>query len=92
MSTGGDAMSAGAPGPGSPTGGQVNALLRLRASPPAVPPGFVERPRLSDRLTEAADHPVTLVSAGPGYGKTLTVAAWSRSGAPARPGRVVVGG
>ena len=67
-------------------GGQVNGLLRLRASPPAVPPGFVDRPRLSDRLTEAAGHPVTLVSAGPGFGKTLTVAAWSRSGAA--PGRV----
>jgi LuxR family maltose regulon positive regulatory protein len=37
-------------------------------------------------LTEAAGHPVTLVSAGPGYGKTLTVAAWSQSAAP--PGRV----
>ena len=70
----------------SPVSEQFNGLHRLRASPPAVPSGFVDRPRLADRLTAAAGHPVTLVSAGPGYGKTLTVAAWSRSGAA--PGRV----
>jgi LuxR family maltose regulon positive regulatory protein len=67
-------------------GEQLNGLLRLRVSPPAVPPGFVDRRRLAERLTAAAGHPVTLISAGPGYGKTLTAAAWSRSGAaPGRP-------
>ena len=70
--------------------GPVDGLLRLRASPPAVPPGFVDRPRLTDRLTEAATHMLTLISAGPGYGKTLTVAAWARSGAPVGRGRVAV--
>lgn len=58
-------------------GGQISGLLRLRASPPAVPPGFVDRPRLEERLTAAAALPVTLLSAGPGYGKTLTVASWA---------------
>jgi LuxR family transcriptional regulator, maltose regulon positive regulatory protein len=52
----------------------------LRASPPAVPAGFVRRPRLEDRLTDGVAHPVTLVSAGPGYGKTLTLASWARLG------------
>ena len=56
---------------------QFSGLLRLRASPPAVPPGFVRRPRLERRLAAASRHPVTLISAGPGYGKTLTAAFWA---------------
>lgn len=55
---------------------QFSGLLRLRAAPPVVPPGFLPRPRLEGRLTAAVDHPVTLVSAGPGYGKTLSDHAW----------------
>ena len=54
--------------------------LRLRAGPPAVPAGFVCRQRLTERLTAGAAHPVTLISAGAGYGKTLTLASWARSG------------
>ena len=53
-------------------------LLRLRATPPAVPPGFLERPRLDERLTAAASRPLTLLCAGPGHGKTLTLASWIR--------------
>ena len=56
---------------------QFSGLLRLRASPPRVSSGFVARPRLTGQLNAAVDHPVTLVSAGPGYGKTLTLASWS---------------
>jgi LuxR family maltose regulon positive regulatory protein len=37
----------------------------------------VPRPRLEERLTAAARGPVTLVSAGPGYGKTLSAAYWA---------------
>ena len=59
---------------------QFAGLLRLRASAPAVPAGFVRRPRLEDRLTEGVARPVTLVSAGPGYGKTLTLASWTSLG------------
>lgn len=54
------------------------SLLRQRTSPPAVPTGFVRRARLESRLTEGVARPVTLVSAGPGYGKTLTMASWDR--------------
>lgn len=53
-------------------------VLQLRTIPPVVPPGFLERPRLMDHLTAAASCPLTLLSAGPGHGKTLTLAGWSR--------------
>ena len=59
---------------------QVTSLLRLPAAPPAVSPGSVRRPHLDDRITAAVRGPVTLVSAGPGYGKTLTLASWARGG------------
>ena len=57
------------------------SLLRLRASAPAVSAGLVHRPRVEKLLTDAARRPVTLVSAGPGYGKTLALASWARHGA-----------
>ena len=53
-------------------------LLRLRTTPPGLPPGFLERPRLEEKLTAAALGPLTVVSAGPGHGKTLTLASWVR--------------
>ncbi len=53
--------------------------LRLRAGPPVVPLGFVRRPRLEGRLAAGVRGPVTLISAGAGYGKTLTLASWVRS-------------
>lgn len=44
---------------------------------PAIPPGYVRRPRVDDALTRGVAGQVTLVCAGPGYGKTLAVAAWA---------------
>ena len=67
-------------------GDRVPGLLRLRVTPPAVPAGYLHRPRLADMLTAGAAGPVTLVSAGPGSGKTLTMAAWARG--PVIPGAV----
>ncbi|HEY5857006.1 MAG TPA: LuxR C-terminal-related transcriptional regulator [Aldersonia sp.] len=54
--------------------------LRLRAASPDVPPGFVRRERLDRLLTQGVTGPVTLLSAGPGFGKTLAVAAWVQTG------------
>lgn len=41
-------------------------------------PGVVARRRLEDRLDGAADRRLTLVTAGPGLGKTTLLAAWAR--------------
>ncbi len=54
----------------------LSSQLRLRASPPTVPPGLVPRRELEEALDRGTAGPVTLVSAGPGSGKTLTVASW----------------
>ena len=55
---------------------QFGSQLRLRAAPPALPPGLVRRQRVAERLGGTTPRPVTLVSAGPGSGKTLAVASW----------------
>ncbi|MFW0786522.1 LuxR C-terminal-related transcriptional regulator [Gordonia sp. CPCC 206044] len=59
--------------------GHIAPGLRLRLSRPEIPPGFVPRPRLDHALAAGRGGQVILVTAGPGYGKTLAVAAWSRS-------------
>ncbi len=61
---------------------QFASLLRLRSLPPTLPPGFVHRKRLLDQLTQGTTGPVTVLSAGPGYGKTLTLASWYQQAAP----------
>lgn len=66
--------------------GRSVAGLALRTSPPAIPSRFVRRPRVETLLNRAAAGAVTLVSAGPGYGKTLSLAHWARFGGPS--GRV----
>src|SRR5262245_7978889 len=47
---------------------------------PRLPPGHVSRPRLLAALDRAADSPLTLLSAGPGAGKTVLLADWGRRG------------
>lgn len=53
------------------------ARSRLRVSRPAVPPVLVDRPRLDAALIAGIEGPIPVVCAGPGYGKTLAVAAWA---------------
>ena len=57
---------------------QLAAGVGVRTLPPVVPRGFVQRPRVNRLLDRALTGPVTLVSAGPGYGKTLALADWAR--------------
>src|SRR5262245_2801242 len=47
-----------------------------RLSPPQLRPGIVARPRLSAVLESGSEVPLTLVSAAPGYGKTVAVGLW----------------
>jgi len=54
-------------------------LLGAKIVPPTVPGGFLRRRRLQERLDAGVSGPLTLVSAGPGWGKTLVVASWARA-------------
>jgi LuxR family transcriptional regulator, maltose regulon positive regulatory protein len=59
--------------------GGLEALLP-EPSIPEPPPNLVDRPRLFDLLDQAVTHPMTLVSAPAGWGKTTLLAAWVRAG------------
>jgi LuxR family maltose regulon positive regulatory protein len=61
-------------------------LLRTRTSAPVPSARTLDRPHLSARLDAAVARPVTLVSAGPGWGKTELVCHWAHHGD--RPGPV----
>ncbi|HEY5882526.1 MAG TPA: hypothetical protein VIU11_26690 [Nakamurella sp.] len=61
--------------------------LRFLVPAPANPATLVARPRLDGRLSRGVERPVTLVVAGPGSGKTLTVASWAGR-EPRSPGAV----
>jgi LuxR family transcriptional regulator, maltose regulon positive regulatory protein len=52
---------------------------------PALPPGYVPRARLLDKLAEGVRHPLTLVTGPPGSGKTVLVAGWARETAGPAP-------
>ena len=53
-------------------------LVATKLTPPTLPRGHRERARLSERLDAALDEAVrlTLISAPPGYGKSIAVAGW----------------
>jgi LuxR family maltose regulon positive regulatory protein len=49
-------------------------VIRSQLIPPRLQKGVLRRPRLETRLAEVLDHPLTLVQAGTGYGKSTTLA------------------
>jgi LuxR family maltose regulon positive regulatory protein len=51
-------------------------LLRTKLNRPRVPHGLVERVRLLEWLNDGIDHPLTLVCAPAGYGKTTLICTW----------------
>jgi LuxR family maltose regulon positive regulatory protein len=51
-------------------------LLETKLRPPDPRPGLVPRPGLAERLDEAAERRLTLVSAPAGWGKTTLVGEW----------------
>src|SRR6478609_2468697 len=71
-----ESLSATRPREGSSVPEQSIDMLRLRTTPPAVPPGFLDRPRLDEAITAASSRPLTLLCAGPGHGKTFALASW----------------
>src|SRR6188508_1304067 len=44
--------------------------------PPTLPPDFIPRPRIYERLTEGQGRSLTLVCAPAGFGKTTVMADW----------------
>jgi LuxR family maltose regulon positive regulatory protein len=64
-------------------GGPLLVQSRLRAPVPRIP--WVRRLRLLNRLREGAKRPLTVVSAPPGFGKTILLAQWAREDARRMP-------
>ncbi|HYN67303.1 MAG TPA: hypothetical protein VES93_10470, partial [Ornithinibacter sp.] len=60
-------------------------LLSTKLSRPRLPPGFVARPHVEALLDVGTRGALTLVSAGAGWGKTLTTAAWAAGSPEAGP-------
>ncbi|MBD0372059.1 MAG: tetratricopeptide repeat protein [Pyrinomonadaceae bacterium] len=56
-------------------------FLRTKLLPPRPAPSLLSRPRLTERLERNLQHPVTLVTANAGSGKTTLVADFVRGGA-----------
>ena len=67
------------------TGVGARAVLPGKTESPGLPPGLLWRGRLADRLTAASARPLTVVSAGPGWGKTMAAASWAVSGMAQHP-------
>ena len=57
-----------------------NAMRDSRVCVPRLPLRHVPRPRLLAELDYATDRPLTLLSAGPGAGKTVLLTDWVRRG------------
>ncbi len=54
-----------------------DVLLSTKLHAPGLRPGFVARPRLTERLDEALGRGLVLVCAPAGYGKTALLAGWA---------------
>src|SRR6476659_4466318 len=67
-------------------GGSAQPLLPLKLTPPPPRDGVLLRPDLQSLLSEVRLHPITLLVAPAGYGKTTLLAQWvqelNRTGAP----------
>jgi LuxR family maltose regulon positive regulatory protein len=57
-----------------------DVLLATKLHLPRPRPGFVPRPRLTERLDEGLAHGLVLVCAPAGYGKTALLADWVQRG------------
>src|SRR5262245_33834319 len=69
----------------NPVGRADRDLLTTKLARPQIPAGYVERPQLSRMLDDGTQRRLTVVSAGAGWGKTMTTAAWAASAPSAGP-------
>ena len=79
---------AGAAGHARDARSSAAAELGLRSTKlarPRLPPGFVPRPHVDALIDAGTLGPLTLVSAGAGWGKTLTTAAWAARASESLP-------
>ena len=51
-------------------------VIRTKLIPPRPNRRLLERPRLAERLDGLWDHPLTIITAGPGYGKSTALASY----------------
>ncbi len=56
-----------------------SSLLKTKLQIPPVQANLVPRPLLVRRLDESLTHPLTLISAPPGFGKTTLLTAWLKA-------------
>lgn len=54
----------------------IQGLIRTKCNQPGITRRLVSRRRLSEKLTQALDHKLTLVTAPAGYGKSTAVVDW----------------
>jgi ATP/maltotriose-dependent transcriptional regulator MalT/DNA-binding SARP family transcriptional activator len=71
--------AAAATPPTKATTAQTSFFLRTKLLPPRPAPALLSRPRLTERLLANLQHPVTLVTANAGSGKTTLVADFVRT-------------
>jgi LuxR family maltose regulon positive regulatory protein len=55
---------------------ELDPLEATKFHPPRTPPGWVTRGRLTDELEAGIEHPLTLLAAGAGAGKSAVVSSW----------------
>jgi LuxR family maltose regulon positive regulatory protein len=57
----------------------TNILLRTKLQIPDLPSDYIYRPYLIEYLNEDIKRPLTLVSAGAGYGKSTLISSWTNT-------------
>jgi len=57
-----------------------NLIIRTKIMPPRIAKYTQPRPRLTRRLSDAQDYRLTVMQAGPGYGKSTALAGFSQDG------------
>ena len=62
-----------------------HSLMATKLALPRVPPGFLARPHVDALLDKGTLRPLTVMSAGAGWGKTVATAAWAASGPAVGP-------